>query len=96
VLLADPSIDASDPWTVTSPVSFPTPTPATMVSLCPLSFSHIDHGISILPLFKYNLMQLRFLLRNLQRFHNEHLVLVLKLKNTSWLVMSGVRKYQTP
>jgi hypothetical protein len=55
-----------------------------------------DHGIFILPLFKYNLMQLRFLLRNLTWFHHEHLVLILKLKNTSWLVMSGVRKYQIP
>jgi hypothetical protein len=54
-----------------------------------------DHGNSIFTLFKYNLMQLRFLLRNLIRFHHEHLVLILKLKNTSWLVMSGVRKYQT-
>jgi hypothetical protein len=45
------------------------------------------------PLFKYNLMQLRFLLRNLTRFHHDHLVLILKLKNISWLVMSGVRKY---
>jgi hypothetical protein len=48
-----------------------------------------------LPVFKYNLMQLRFLLRNLIRFHHEHLVLVLMLENTSWLVMSGVRRYQT-
>jgi hypothetical protein len=46
-------------------------------------------------LIKYNLMQLRFLLRNLTRFHHEHLVLVLKLKNTSWFVMGGVRKYRT-
>jgi hypothetical protein len=46
-----------------------------------------------LPLFKYSLMQLRFLLRNLMRFHHEHLVLILNLKNTSWLVMSAVRKY---
>jgi hypothetical protein len=49
-----------------------------------------------LPLFKYNLMQLRFPLRNLTTFHHEHLVLVLMLENPSWLVMSGVRKYQTP
>jgi hypothetical protein len=56
-----------------------------------------DHGNSILPLFKYNLMQqLRFLLRNLTRFCHEHLVLILKHKNTSWLVMSSVMKYQTP
>jgi hypothetical protein len=41
-------------------------------------------------------MQLRFLLRNLTKFHHEHLVLILKLENTSWLIMSGVRKYQTP
>jgi hypothetical protein len=33
---------------------------------------------------------------NLIRFHYEYLVLILKLKNTSWLVMSGVRKYRTP
>jgi hypothetical protein len=52
--------------------------------------------ILFLPLFKYNLMQLRFLLRNLTRFHYEHLVLILKHKNTSWLVMSSVRKYQAP
>jgi hypothetical protein len=37
----------------------------------------------------------RFLLRNLTRFYHEHLALILKLKKTSWLVMSGVRKYQT-
>jgi hypothetical protein len=49
-----------------------------------------------LPLFEYNLMQLRFHFRNSTRFHHEHLVLVLMLKNTSWLAMSGVRKYQTP
>jgi hypothetical protein len=49
-----------------------------------------------LPLFKYNLMQLRFLLSNLTRFHHEQLVLILKLENTLWLVMSGVRKYRTP
>jgi hypothetical protein len=55
-----------------------------------------DHEISIFALIKYNLMQFRFLLRNLARFHHEHLVPVLKLKNTSWWVMSGVRKYQTP
>jgi hypothetical protein len=55
-----------------------------------------DRGISILPLFKYNLLQLRFLLRNSTMFHHEHLVVVLMLENTSWLVMSGVRKYQTP
>jgi hypothetical protein len=52
--------------------------------------------ILFLPLSKYNLMQLRFLLRNLTRFHHEHLVVILKHKNTSWLVMSSVRKYQTP
>jgi hypothetical protein len=33
---------------------------------------------------------------NLTMFHHEHLVLILKHKNTSWLVMSSVRKYQTP
>jgi hypothetical protein len=52
--------------------------------------------IPFLPLFKYNLMPLRFLLRKLTRFHHEHLVLILKLKNTSWLVLSDVRKYRTP
>jgi hypothetical protein len=52
--------------------------------------------ISFLPLFEYNLMQLRFLFRNLTRFHHEHLVLLLKLKNTSWLVIGGVRKYRVP
>jgi hypothetical protein len=40
-------------------------------------------------------MQLRFLLGNLTRFYHKLLVLLLKLKNTSWLVMSGVRKYRT-
>jgi hypothetical protein len=30
--------------------------------------------ILFLPLFKYNLMQIRILLRNLTRFHHEHLV----------------------
>jgi hypothetical protein len=40
-------------------------------------------------------VKLRFLLRNSTRFHHEHLVLVLIFENTSWLVMSGVRKYQT-
>jgi hypothetical protein len=52
--------------------------------------------ILFLPLFKYNLMQLRFLLMNLTRFHHEHSVLILNHKNTSWLVMSTVRKYHTP
>jgi hypothetical protein len=52
--------------------------------------------IPFLPLFKYCLMPLRFLLRDLTRFHHEHLVLILKLENTSWLFMSGVRRYQTP
>jgi hypothetical protein len=55
-----------------------------------------DHGISILPLFKCNIMQLRFLLSNLLRFHHEHLLLILKHENTSWLVLNGVRKYGTP
>jgi hypothetical protein len=49
--------------------------------------------IFIFALVKYNLMQLRFLFRNLTRFRHEHLVLILKLKDTSWLVMSAVRKY---
>jgi hypothetical protein len=49
-----------------------------------------------LPLFKCNAMQLTFLLRNLTRFHSEHLVLVLKLKSTSWLVKSDVRRYENP
>jgi hypothetical protein len=49
--------------------------------------------ISIFTLVKLNLMQLRFLFRNLMRFHHEHLVLILNLKETSWLVMSAVRKY---
>jgi hypothetical protein len=39
--------------------------------------------IQVLPMFRYNLMQLRFLLRNLTRFHPEHLVLILMNKNTS-------------
>jgi hypothetical protein len=30
------------------------------------------------------------------RFHHEHIVLILKHKITSSLVMSSVRKYQTP
>jgi hypothetical protein len=46
-----------------------------------------------LPLSKYNLMQLRFLLKNITRFHHEHLVFILKLKDTSWLVMGAVGKY---
>jgi hypothetical protein len=33
-------------------------------------------------------MQLRFLLRNLTRFHHEHLVVVLMLENTSWFIWS--------
>jgi hypothetical protein len=49
-----------------------------------------------LPLTKYNLMQLWILSRNLTRLHNEHLVLILNIKNTSWLVISCVSKYQTP
>jgi hypothetical protein len=52
--------------------------------------------ILFLPLFKYNFMQLRFPFRNVTRFHLEHLVLILKHENTSWLVKSGFRKYQTP
>jgi hypothetical protein len=55
-----------------------------------------DHGNSIFALSKWNLMQLRFLFRNLTRFHHECLVLILKLEITSWLVMSGIRKYQNP
>jgi hypothetical protein len=51
---------------------------------------------SISALVKYNLMQLRFLFKNLTRFHYEHLVPILKLENTSWLVMSGITKYQNP
>jgi hypothetical protein len=39
-------------------------------------------------------MQLRFLFRNLTRFRHEHLVLILKLDITSWLVMSGFRMYR--
>jgi hypothetical protein len=49
-----------------------------------------DHGNSFLPLFKYILIQLRFLLRNSTRLHHEHLVLILEHENTSWLGMSGV------
>jgi hypothetical protein len=52
--------------------------------------------ILFLALSNFNLMQLRFLLRNLTRFHHEHLVLILNLKITSWLAMSSVRKYRTP
>jgi hypothetical protein len=37
-----------------------------------------DLGISHFALVKYNLMQLRFLFRNLTTFHHEHLVLILK------------------
>jgi hypothetical protein len=48
--------------------------------------------ILFLPLFKCSLMYVRFLLNNLTRFLHEHLVLILKLKITSWLVMSSVRK----
>jgi hypothetical protein len=39
--------------------------------------------IPFLPLFKYNLRKLRILLKNLTRFHHEHLVLILKHKITS-------------
>jgi hypothetical protein len=39
-----------------------------------------------LPSFKYKLMQLWFLLRNLTWFHHEHLVVVLMLENTSWFI----------
>jgi hypothetical protein len=52
--------------------------------------------ISIFALVKYNPMQLRFLFKKLTRFHHEHLVLILKLEFPSWLVMSGIRKYQSP
>jgi penicillin-binding protein-related factor A (putative recombinase) len=38
---------------------------------------------------------LRFLLKNLTMFHHEHLVLILKHKNTLWLVVRSVRKNQT-
>jgi hypothetical protein len=47
---------------------------------------------SIFALFKCNLMQIRFLFRNLTMFHHERLELTLKHKNSSWLVMSSVRK----
>jgi hypothetical protein len=50
--------------------------------------------IPLLPL--YNLLQLRFLLRNLKRFHHENLVIILKHRNNSWLVMSSVTKYRMP
>jgi hypothetical protein len=46
-------------------------------------------------LFKYNLMKVRFLLKNLTRFPHEHLVLILRIKITSWLVMNSVRKRKT-
>jgi hypothetical protein len=46
--------------------------------------------ILFLPSFKYNHMQLRLLFINLTRFHYERLVVPLKLKNTSRLVMTGV------
>jgi hypothetical protein len=52
--------------------------------------------ISIFAIVKCILMQLRFLFKNLTRFHHEHLVLILKLEITSWLFMSGIRKYQSP
>jgi hypothetical protein len=51
---------------------------------------------SIFAVVKYNLMQLRFLFKNLTRFHHEQLMLILKLEITSWLAMSGIRKYQNP
>jgi hypothetical protein len=51
---------------------------------------------SIFALFKYNLMKVRFLFKNLTRFPHEHLVLILGLKITSWLVMSSVRKSKPP
>jgi hypothetical protein len=52
--------------------------------------------ILFLPLFKYNLIQLRFLLRNLTRFHHEHLVLILKHENTSWLVIVALGSIESP
>jgi hypothetical protein len=52
--------------------------------------------ILFLPLLKYNLMKMRFLLKTLTRFLHGHLVLILKLKITSWLVMSSFRKNQNP
>jgi hypothetical protein len=55
-----------------------------------------DHGNSMLALVKKILMQLRFLFRNLTRFHQERLVQILKLEITSWLVMSGIRMYRNP
>jgi hypothetical protein len=51
---------------------------------------------SIFALVKYNLMQLWFLFKNVTRFHHEQLVLIIKLEITSWLVMSGIKKYQNP
>jgi hypothetical protein len=56
-------------------------------------FMYYDLGICHFPLVMYNLMQLRFLFKKLIRFHHEQLVLILKLEITSWLVMSGIRKY---
>jgi hypothetical protein len=52
--------------------------------------------IPFLPLFKYILMELWFLLRNLTRIHHEHLVIILKHKNTSWLVMGTIKMYRAP
>jgi hypothetical protein len=57
---------------------------------------YYDLRIFNFALVKYNLMQLRFLFRSLTRFHHDHLVLILKQQITSWLVMSGIRKYQNP
>jgi hypothetical protein len=56
------------------------------------------YDLEIFPfaLVKYNIMQLRFLFRNLTRFRHEHVVLILKQENTSWLVISGIRRYQNP
>jgi hypothetical protein len=54
-----------------------------------------DHDISILYLFKCNLMQLRLSFKNLARFLHEHIVLPFRLKITSCLVMSGARVDQT-
>jgi hypothetical protein len=42
------------------------------------TFMSYDHVNSIFALVKWNLMQLRFLFRNLTRFCHERLVLVLK------------------
>jgi hypothetical protein len=42
-----------------------------------------------LPLFKYNIRKLRFLLKNLTRFHHEHLVHTGHMESPNWVPSCG-------